>query len=149
MMDGLKRRDFSTVTRQLREAQPEGAAPDTRLGSLEQQVEAIARGDLEGFFAHAHDDLTFEIFAPHEFGFIGAARGVDAVRYAIEHNFGLVEGQRPVLTSIMQQGDTIVVFGRETGIHRSGGGAYVVEFVQKFTFREGRLASIRSIVARA
>jgi uncharacterized protein len=142
-------RDFEDFTRQLRSAGDKEGPGRQQIESLAAQVRAIQFGDLAAFFAYAHDDLTFEIFAPPEFKFVGTATGAAAVREAIEHNFSLVEGQQPVLTSIVQQGDTVVVFGRETGVLKSTGSSYVVEFVQRFTFREGRLAAVRSIVARA
>jgi hypothetical protein len=60
-----------------------------------------------------------------------------------------VTDQRPSITSISAQGDTVVLFGREQGRIRGSNTPYDVEFVERFTFVDGRLASVRIIVAHS
>ena len=136
----------------LREARA-GAAPDDavvpEIRSIEEQLAAIARGDFAAAVANALDDVHFEIFAPPEFGFVRQARGREQLLRAIQTNFAAVENQQPEIINVVAQGETIVLIGRERGTHRESGAAYAVEFVHRFTFRGGRLASLRIIAAKS
>lgn len=147
-------RDFSSAVSRLREAKasatPAGAAdPASHIEVVAAQIDAIGRGDLGAVFADAHPDIELEIFAPPEFPWLRKARGLDELRRAVETNFGSVQDQRPEISSVVAQGDTVVLLGRERGTIRETGAAYDVEFVQRFTFREGRLAALRIIAAKA
>jgi ketosteroid isomerase-like protein len=117
--------------------------------SIHAQIEAIERGDVESVLQHAHDDVTFEIFAPPQFPFISSAHGLEELRAAVTHNFAAVVDQQPELRDIFAEGDTVILFGRERGRLRERGDRYDVEFVQRFAFRDGRLASVRIVVAEA
>jgi uncharacterized protein len=148
-------RDLSSVTRRLEEALAlpsrslAGSDHQANIRSLHGQIEAIARGDIDAFLTHAHDDATLDIFAPPELPWIRHAQGAAELRRALEQNFGSVEEQSPELTNVIADGDTVVLFGRERGRIRSTGQRYDVEFVERFTFRNDRLAAIRIIAAYA
>ena len=60
-----------------------------------------------------------------------------------------VDEQRPTIRDVFAEGDTVILFGAETGRIRSAGTSYMVEFVERFTFREGRLVAIRIVGAYA
>lgn len=96
-----------------------------------------------------HDDVTLDVFAPRHFPFVVKAHGKAELHAAIAHNFAAVEDQRPHISDIFTDGDTIVLFGRERGKVRATGVPYDIEFVHRLTFREGRLAAIRIVVAEA
>jgi ketosteroid isomerase-like protein len=115
--------------------------------SVQRQIEAIERGDLDSVLALAHPEVTLDIFAPPEFPWIRRTRGIDELRRTLRHNFETVEDQRPEITNILAEGDAVVIFGRERGRFREGQRPYDVEFVQRFTFRDERLAALRIIVA--
>ena len=147
-------RDFSTASQQLGRAATAIKAGDNerRAGlvqSVQQQIDAIARGDLESALGNAHPELDLEIFAPPEFPWIRRARGVAAIRDAIEHNFGSLEHQTPTIENVVTELDTVVLFGREHGIIRATAAPYEVHFVQRFTFEDGRLRSVRIVAARS
>lgn len=74
--------------------------------------------------------------------------GTAEVRNALETNFGSVTDQQPQITSVVSQGDTVVLLGREQGNLRATGERYDVQFVHKFTFDDGRLASVQIIAAK-
>jgi ketosteroid isomerase-like protein len=93
--------------------------------------------------------VTLDVFVPPEFPFVRMARGAGAFRRAIEHNFSAVVDQRPEIRDVFAEGDRVVILGRETGTLRSTGRTYEVEFVERFTFREGRLAAVQIIAAYA
>ena len=141
---------FESFTRQLRQSQarlPEGSGE--HLLTVAEQIDAIGRGDFEATLRQARPELELEIFAPMEFPFVKRARGIDAVRSAIERNFGTVEEQQPEITNVMGQGDVVVLIGSEQGRIRATGAAYHVQTVHRFTFVGGALAHIQIIAARA
>lgn len=141
-------KDFSAITGNLgRAAANLAPAPQQHVRTIGDQLDAIARGDIASVFQDAHGDVTLEIFAPPEFPFIRAAQGPDALQRAIGHNFGSVEEQRPQVREVLAEGDTVILFGTEVGKVKETGVRYHVEFVERFTFRGGRLAAIRIIAA--
>lgn len=147
----MERKDFDGVTERLRQRAEEETAPSPQssahLRTLYQQIDAIARGDIATVLEHVTEDVTLEIFAPPEFPFVRLTRGAEPFRRALEHNFAVVEDQRPEVKDLFVEGEKIVMFGRETGTLRANGMRYDVEFVERFTFRNGLLAAVRIIVA--
>jgi len=141
-------RDFSELTAGLdRAASDLAPAARQHVRTIGDQLDAIARGDFGSVFQDAHDDVTLEIFAPPEFPFLRTARGADELNKAIVHNFGAIADQRPTIRETFAEGDTVILFGTETGKIKETGGRYHVEFVERFTFRDGRLAALRIIAA--
>jgi ketosteroid isomerase-like protein len=151
----MERKDFSPVTRRLGQeiadlrtgsAQKES---QENLQSVLEQIDAIGRGDLDAALRNAHDDVRLEIFAPPQFPWIRRTVGAAALREAIQHNFATVVDQRPEVTSVTAQGDTVVLLGRERGRIKQTAAEYSLEFVQRFQFRGGRLAAVTIIAAQA
>jgi uncharacterized protein len=142
-------KDFHAVTRHL------GAAADAaddgprsqNLRTLQSQIDAIARGDLAVVLQQACDDVELEIFVPPEFPFTRSAIGAGPFRDAVEANFAAVADQKPDIVDLFSEGEKVVLFGRETGIIKSTGIRYDIEYVQRFTFRDGRLAGVQIIGA--
>jgi len=149
-MDEPKSTHFRAIASELQRAAALRPAQTARhLLSIHAQVDAIERGDIESVLQHAHDDVTFEIFAPPQFPFVSSAHGLEELRAAVMHNFAVVLDQQPEIRDIFAEGDTVILFGRERGRLRDRGVPYDVEFVQRFAFRDGRLASVRIVVADA
>jgi ketosteroid isomerase-like protein len=150
----MNQKDFSRVAARLTDyLEKKGTSQDQRHGtahvrSVQARVEAIGRGDLSAALENAADDVLLEIFAPPEFRWIRHARGIDALRAAIAHNFDSVENQTPEILNVVAEGDNVVLFGRERGAIRETGQPYDVQFVERFTFIEGRLASVRIVAAK-
>jgi ketosteroid isomerase-like protein len=142
-------KDFQAVTRHLgaaADAAPDGARSHN-LATLQSQIAAIARGDFAGVLQDACEDVSLDIFVPPEFPFIRSAVGAGPFRRALETNFAAVAEQQPVIVDLFSEGDKVVMFGRETGVIKTTGRAYDLEFVQRFTFRDGRLAVVQIIAA--
>ena len=148
-----ERKNFSAASASLARSAAEivaaagGREPAARVLSVQAQIDAIARGDLSAALAAAHPDIQLEIFAPPEFPWIRRARGLEELRRAIAHNFGTVENQTPEIHNVMAQEDSVVLFGRERGFIPSIASHYDVQFVERFTFVDGRLASVRIVAA--
>ena len=148
----MEPRDFSAITTKIQQAFERGTFSDARerthLIRVKEQIEAVARGDVEALLIHAHPDVRLDIFAPPEFDWIRHAQGTSDVRRAIEHNFSAVTDQRPEIGTVVVQADTVVMMGAENGVVKASGQPYAVEFVHKFQFRDGRLAIVTIIAAR-
>jgi ketosteroid isomerase-like protein len=152
----MKGRDFRAATEHLtkvaRDLGPVGGGDgreQAHIQAVREQIDAIARGDVAAVFASAHDDVQLDIYAPPEFHWVRHANGSDAIRDAIEKNFGSVEEQAPEILNVVAQGDTVVLIGREHGIIRATGERYDIQFVEKFSFRDGRLAAVQIVAARS
>lgn len=148
------KKDFSRVQDRLRRAREgrDGKSRPSATGhieSVEAQIAAIARGDYESALSGAAPDVELDIFAPPEFPFIRKARGIAELRHALAVNFQSVVNQDPEVNTVVTEEDVLVVIGRERGEIRETGLPYEVEFVHRFTFRDGRLIGIRVIVAKA
>ena len=149
----MLKKNFGGATRRLGEAAEELSHPKEKKRSanvraVQGQIEAIARGDLDAALADAHPDVELEIFSPLEFAWVRHAHGVKEMRAAIAHNFGSLDQQAPTIQNVITQADTVVLFGQERGIIRATGAPYDVQFVQRFTFEDGRLRSVKIVVAR-
>jgi ketosteroid isomerase-like protein len=141
-------KNFANVSAVLQQAAGERTADSAQhLRWIQTQIEAIERGEFGSVVENAHDDATLEIFAPAQFPFIKRAQGKPALLGAISHNFTALEEQQPEIRDIFSEGDTVVLFGRERGKVRQSGVRYDVEFVERFSFRDGKLASIGIVVA--
>jgi ketosteroid isomerase-like protein len=148
----VKRKDFSGVTNQLGEAMADAQRSDTEaaaqnLRSIHSLIDAIGRGDLDAAISNAHPDVRFEMYGPLEFPWIRQATGVSELRTALQQNFDSLAEQHPEITSLTAQGNTIVLIGREHGRVKATGAPYRMQFVQRFLFRDGRLASVTVIAA--
>lgn len=148
----MEPKDFSAVTQKIRAAIDRSSLTSgdehNHLDSIQKQIEAIARGDLDAALASAAADIQLDIFAPPEFKWISRASGVAELRRALETNFGALQDQAPEIVNVLTQGDTVVLMGHETGRIRATGEPYDVEFVERFTFRDGQLAAIRVLAAK-
>src|SRR5688572_15308440 len=115
----MEPKDFSAVTQKIRAAIDRSSMPSSdeqnHLDSIQKQIEAIARGDLDAALASAAADIQLDIFAPPEFKWISRASGVAELRRALETNFGALQDQAPEIVNVLTQGDTVVLMGHETG----------------------------------
>jgi uncharacterized protein len=112
---------------------------------LQQQYEAIARGDFAGFLEMLDEDIEMEIVGSERVPLAGRWRGRETVARVIRENFSQLEDQRPEVHSVIAQGDVVVVVAFERGRFRQSGRPYEVHWVQIFTFREGKLVRFREI----
>jgi ketosteroid isomerase-like protein len=114
---------------------------------LEQQYRAIGEGRFATtFYDSLAEDVELEILGPPDCPFLGRWTGRDQVYAAVERNFGLIETQLPLIESVVAQGDTVVVIGRETGRYREPAAEYRVAWVQVMTFAGGRIQRLQEFV---
>ncbi len=114
---------------------------------LEQQYQAIGEGRFAtSFFESLAEDVELEILGPPDCPFLGLWSGRDQVFAAVERNFGLIESQTHVIETVVAQGDTVVVIGRETGRYRDPSADYRVAWVQVMTFAGGKVKRLQEFV---
>ena len=131
---------------------PDSAGKTQEQASVEclgRMVAAIAAGRFEELRGWLDPDVTFEIAGPTGLSWVGRAQGADAVAAAIAANFRTVRDQRTEPLALVAQGDTVMVMARESGRWVETGEPYEMVLAQQFTFRDGRLAAFRSVVAAA
>src|SRR5262245_4548505 len=112
---------------------------------IQQQYQAIGRGDGEEAVAFLADDIEMEIVCPPELPLVRTASGRPAASEAIRRNFSMLDDQRPVIERVAANGDTVVVLGRETGRVISTGREYEVQWEQRFLFRDGKIVRFYEI----
>lgn len=114
--------------------------------ALQAAFRAIASDDPAAFAATLDDAIVLEILGPPEGPFVGRWEGRDEVAQAVWRNFAMLEGQDTEIRLVVAQGDTIVLHGRERGRVRASGHEYDLEWVQFYTYRDGRLAAVREFL---
>jgi ketosteroid isomerase-like protein len=131
---------------------PEAASKtlETRnVEAVEALVKAVARDDYDFFSSVVTDSVSLKILAPPDVPFIRNAEGAPAFLDAVRRNFAMVEDQKPVILSIVAQGETVVCIARETGRYTKDGRAYDLHGMQEFVFRDGKLERIFEICAQS
>ena len=122
------------------------SAETDNVAALMRQFQCVADNDWAGFADLLDEDAGLEIVGPPSVPFRGRWKGRRETAATVQRNFGLLEGQKPELISIIAQGDMVVVHARETGRVKATGAEYAFEFVQFHTFRAGRSVACRQLV---
>ena len=117
----------------------------TNVARLQTQYVALLHGDYASFLSSFDDDVECELLGPPSMPIVGRWVGKQEVIAALGRNFSLFENQRPVLLSVVAQGDMVVVAARETGHYRPASRDYESHFVQFFTFKDGKIIRLRQI----
>src|SRR5919112_1049062 len=106
---------------------------------IEGVFRAVARKDFDALGALLADDVTFEIVGAG--GPMSArAEGRERVVEAARGNFAQVEDQRPEVLSVVAQGDTVVVVGRERGRFRPTGREYEAHWMHQYRLEGGKVS---------
>lgn len=116
---------------------------------LEELIEAIGSGDLETIGKLLADDVRLEIHSHGALPFLDTAEGKAEFLHALRFNFGQLRNQQPRIESVVAQGDTVVVIGREQGELVETGATYDVHGVHRYQFRDGKLALVQEFLVQA
>jgi ketosteroid isomerase-like protein len=126
-----------------RAADKTAEAANVRL--VEALYRMIATSDFDALAAAFAEDVELEILGPGGAPMVGTRRGPADVIDAIRSNFALLQDQYPEVDTVVAQGDTVVVTGRETGRYRATGQPYELQWMHAFTLQDGRLRRIREL----
>ncbi|WP_406693533.1 nuclear transport factor 2 family protein [Singulisphaera sp. Ch08] len=137
------------VPQAFREGDPTVTTKDLEVDNvllLQSLFQAIAQGDFAAFAELLAEDVSMEILGTSTIPFLGAWQSRQEVAEAVRTNFAMIEEQRPMLRSIVAQGNTVVVEGCEQGRLRGAELDYDVQWFQFHTFSGGKLVRMRQIV---
>lgn len=116
--------------------------------AVEAVFRAIARKDFDALGDLLADGVTFEIVGSG--GPMAArAEGRERVIEAARGNFAQLEDQRPEVLSVVAQGDTVVVVGKERGRFRATGREYEVHWMHQYRLEGGKVVSITEMLDSA
>lgn len=119
----------------------------SRVDAVGNLLGCLVKGDLEGFLASTSPEVDVALHTTHSQGWILQAKGHDALREMVIHNFGVMTDQTFDTEGIVAQGDSVVMFGRERGRWKSNGEPYDFSIAYRFTFRDGLVHKISQISA--
>lgn len=120
----------------------EKTAERENVDQIRRMYESIRDGDYAAFQAFLAEDVELEMAGPPECPIAGRWKGRDQVLEATARNYGQLEDQRPEVTSVLAQGDTVAVMGRERGRIRATGREYELPWMHLFTLREGQIVRL-------
>jgi ketosteroid isomerase-like protein len=103
-------------------------------------VAAIGRDDLALVSEMLAEDVKLEIRGADKLPFIRYANGREQMLDAIIVNFSSLQNQKPVVESVIAQGDTVIVTMEEEGEVRATGKKYRIKCVQRFVIKDGKVA---------
>lgn len=126
----------------------EKRAESDNMRLLLDQYQAIGAGDFAKALSYLAEDVEMEIDCPSCFAFAGKWKGRGPVAEAIGRNFSMVTEMKPEIESVIAQGDTVVVVGREVGKYLPADKWYEVRWVHLHTFRNGQVVRFREIVGK-
>lgn len=112
---------------------------------VEAVYEIIARQDFAALNDILAEDITLEIINAPNSPMAGLTQGRQPVIEITQHNFAQIEDQRPEIQSVVAQGDTVVVIGKEQGRFRPTGRNYELHWMHQYVFKNGKIVQIREM----
>jgi ketosteroid isomerase-like protein len=116
---------------------------------IQNLIMAIGLDDLVAVGELLAENVSLEILGPAEMPFIRKAKGREQMLEVIKQNFGAVQDQRPNISAVIAQGDTVVVMLEEEGEVRTTGMRYRVKGLQRFVIRDGKVELVEELFLRA
>lgn len=113
---------------------------------VDQMLATVASGNMNLMRDYFADDTEMEVLSSPETGMAGHHQGLQSVMDALQHNFSLVEEQRPEIERVEADGDQVVVTAMERGRFRASRQEYEVRLRHIFTFKDGKVVTMREIV---
>lgn len=125
------------------DAKTEEANNILRLAKL---YHAIAYHDFDALGELLTTDAVLEIIGAAGVPFVGHHEGREQVVEAARRNFSSVEEQHPEILTVVAQGNTVIVVGRERGRFHQTGKGYELTWMQEFRFNgDGAVEYIREL----
>jgi hypothetical protein len=112
---------------------------------VEEVFRLIASKDFKALDGILADDVTLEIVGSPDTPMAGLTQGSQRVIETLENNFAQVEEQQPEIQSVVAQGDTVVVIGRDRGRFRPTGRNYDLHWMHQYTFKGGKIIRMREL----
>lgn len=116
---------------------------------VEEVFRALASRDFDALNDVLTEEVTFEIVGSPGTPLAGLTKGREQVIEAVRNNFAQLEEQQPEILTVVAQGDTVVVVGRERGRFRPTGRDYELNWMHEYRFRGDKIAHMRELVDSA
>lgn len=104
---------------------------------------ALKRGDIPVVLANLAGDVTWEMPAPPHVPWAGRHFGPDEIARHLELLNQAAELRTIEAREFIAEGDHVVAVGHYSGRSRATGREFVNDFVTVFTFRDGRITTVR------
>jgi uncharacterized protein len=112
---------------------------------VEEVFRLIARKDFKALDGILADEVTLEIVGSPDTPMAGLTQGRQQVIETLENNFDQVEEQQPEIQSVVAQGNTVVVIGRDRGRFRPTGRTYDLHWMHQYTFEGDKIIRMREL----
>jgi hypothetical protein len=112
---------------------------------VEEVFRLIARQDFKALDGILADEVTLEIIGSPDTPMAGITQGCQRVIETLENNFAQVEGQQPEILSVVAQGNTVVVIGRDRGRFRPTGRPYDLHWMHQYIFEGDKIIHMREL----
>ena len=116
---------------------------------IQELMLAIGRNDPAALGELLTDDVELDIRTSADLPFIRSAKGKGAFLEAVWKNFGELQDQQPNITSVIAQGDTVIILAQEQGELRKTSERYQVQGMHRYVFREGKIALVQELILPA
>ena len=117
-------------------------ATNDPLGTVQRMFAAFRAGDLDRILETVHSDSRWTYVGANPTPTKAELVGHTSVRRFFEGIINRLEITTFDTTEFVVQGDTVVVFGSESGTLRSSGAAFRNEWVQKYVVRENQITQM-------
>lgn len=116
---------------------------------IQELMLAIGRNDAAALEELLTDDVELDIRTSADLPFIRSAKGKRAFLEAVWKNFGELQDQQPDITSVIAQGNTVIILAQEQGELRKTSEQYQVQGMHRYVFREGKIALVQELILPA
>lgn len=103
---------------------------------------AFSRGDIEAVLNAMTEDVNW--YAPGDAPFSGRRMGRDQVRQYFDDLNRLVRLDEFDADEVLEDGDKVIVLGRERATVKETGNHFETEWAHIFTLRNGKIAEVRT-----
>ncbi len=125
-------------------AKPNELGTRTNVDVVQENYEAVGRGDIPAVLDLLTDDVEWTLQGPSAIPFAGTRRG----REGVAEFFSLVgenlEFQQFEPREFVVQGDTVAVLGYERSLIKPTGRTLEQEWAHVYTLRDGKIAKFRA-----
>jgi uncharacterized protein len=116
---------------------------------VEEVFRIIANKDFDSLKNFLAEDVTLEIIGSPSTPWAGFTQGREKVIEQIRNNFAQIEEQQEEIRTVVAQGDTVIIVGREQGRFRPTGRSYELHWMHQYTFRHGKIVRMRELLDSA
>ncbi|HEX6587942.1 MAG TPA: nuclear transport factor 2 family protein [Longimicrobiales bacterium] len=112
------------------------------VAAVRRLFDAFGRGDLDALVATVHPDSRWSYYGANPRIGVASFTGREQVRRFFERILARLDVQQFDAREFVVDGDTVVVFGSESGTVRATGAPFRNEWAQKYVVRDGLITAM-------